>query len=86
MWRWFKRADGLPFCFAGIWRPWTGDRGTRKAPKAGQVWCIPGFKMTGKLLDATLKSTAIAKANPRRRPEKKTSANTCAKTSRRKLS
>lgn len=33
--RWFKRADGLPFCFAGIWRPWTGDRGTKKAPDIG---------------------------------------------------
>ena len=32
MWRWFKRADRLPFCFAGIWRPWTGDRGTKKEP------------------------------------------------------
>ena len=35
MWRWFKRADGLPFFFAGIWRPWTGDRGTKKAPNVG---------------------------------------------------
>jgi putative SOS response-associated peptidase YedK len=35
MWRWFKRWDGLPFCFAGIWRPWTGDRGTKKAPNVG---------------------------------------------------
>jgi len=32
MWRWFKRADGLAFCFAGIWRPWTGDRGIKKTP------------------------------------------------------
>lgn len=35
MWRWFKRADGVPFFFAGIWRPWTGDRGTKKAPNVG---------------------------------------------------
>lgn len=35
MWRWFRRAEGLPFCFAGIWRPWTGDRGTKKAPNVG---------------------------------------------------
>jgi putative SOS response-associated peptidase YedK len=35
MWRWFKRADKLPFCFAGIWRPWTGDRGTKKTPNVG---------------------------------------------------
>jgi putative SOS response-associated peptidase YedK len=35
MWRWFTRADGLPFFFAGLWRPWTGDRGTRKAPNVG---------------------------------------------------
>jgi len=30
--RWFKRADGLPFFFAGVWREWTGDHGTIKAP------------------------------------------------------
>ena len=35
MWRWFTRADRLPFFFAGIWRPWTGDRGTKKAPNVG---------------------------------------------------
>jgi putative SOS response-associated peptidase YedK len=35
MWRWFRRSDGLPFFFAGIWRPWTGDRGTKKAPNVG---------------------------------------------------
>jgi hypothetical protein len=23
--RWFGRADGLPFFFAGVWREWTGD-------------------------------------------------------------
>jgi putative SOS response-associated peptidase YedK len=34
-WRWFERAEGQPFFFAGIWRPWTGDRGTNKAPKVG---------------------------------------------------
>ena len=36
MWRWFTRADKLPFFFAGIWRPWTGDRGTKKAPNVGE--------------------------------------------------
>jgi len=35
MWRWFTRADKLPFFFAGIWRPWTGDRGTKKTAKIG---------------------------------------------------
>lgn len=34
--RWFKRADGLPFFFAGIWREWTGDHGTIKAPDVGK--------------------------------------------------
>ena len=34
-WRWFERADGQPFFFAGIWRAWTGDRGTKKAPRVG---------------------------------------------------
>jgi putative SOS response-associated peptidase YedK len=33
--RWFKRPDGKPFFFAGIWRPWTGDRGTRAKPNVG---------------------------------------------------
>jgi putative SOS response-associated peptidase YedK len=36
LWRWFKRKDGLPFCFAGIWRPWTGDRGTKKTPNVSE--------------------------------------------------
>jgi putative SOS response-associated peptidase YedK len=30
--RWFVRADGVPFFFAGIWREWQGDRGTKKEP------------------------------------------------------
>jgi putative SOS response-associated peptidase YedK len=35
VWCWFKRADGLPFFFAGIWRPWRGDRGTKTTPNVG---------------------------------------------------
>jgi putative SOS response-associated peptidase YedK len=31
----FARADGEPFFFAGMWRPWTGLRGTKKDPLAG---------------------------------------------------
>ncbi len=31
----FARADGLPFMFAGMWRPWTGARGTKKEPVEG---------------------------------------------------
>ena len=35
-WRWFERADKQPFFFfAGIWRPWAGDRGTKKVPNIG---------------------------------------------------
>lgn len=34
-WREFARADGQPFFFAGIWRPWNGDRGTKKTPNVG---------------------------------------------------
>lgn len=30
--RWFGRADGLPFFFAGVWREWLGDRGTKAKP------------------------------------------------------
>jgi len=26
---------GTPFFFAGIWRPWTGDRGTKAKPNVG---------------------------------------------------
>src|SRR5262249_8354209 len=33
--RWFGRADGLPFFFAGIWGEWQGDRGTKKEPNVG---------------------------------------------------
>lgn len=31
----FARADGYPFFFAGMWRPWTGVRGTKKDPVPG---------------------------------------------------
>jgi len=34
--RWFKRADGEPFFFAGIWREWEGDRGTKAKPNVGR--------------------------------------------------
>ncbi|HTR86220.1 MAG TPA: SOS response-associated peptidase family protein [Reyranella sp.] len=34
--RWFGRADGLPWFFAGIWREWTGDHGTTKVPNVGK--------------------------------------------------
>ena len=33
--RWFGRADGTPFFFAGIWREWQGDVGTIKQPNVG---------------------------------------------------
>ncbi len=32
----FARADGLPFMLAGMWRPWTGVRGTKKEPVEGE--------------------------------------------------
>jgi putative SOS response-associated peptidase YedK len=35
VWRWFERSDKQPFFFAGIWRPWTGDRGSKKKPNIG---------------------------------------------------
>ncbi len=34
--RWFKRTDGQPFFFAGIWREWEGDRGTKAKPNVGK--------------------------------------------------
>jgi putative SOS response-associated peptidase YedK len=34
--RWFEPADGLHFCFAGIWRHWTGTRGTKSQPVTGE--------------------------------------------------
>ena len=30
--RWFKRADGLPFFFAGIWREWEVTAARRRRP------------------------------------------------------
>lgn len=30
--RWFAQPDQKPFFLAGIWRPWSGDRGTNNAP------------------------------------------------------
>lgn len=34
--RWFARPDDSLFYFAGIWRTWTGDRGTKTKPDVGQ--------------------------------------------------
>lgn len=34
--RWFAPVDEEAFCFAGIWRPWTGVRGTKAAPVDGE--------------------------------------------------
>jgi putative SOS response-associated peptidase YedK len=33
---WFEMRTGAPACFAGIWRPWTGTRGTKANPESGQ--------------------------------------------------
>jgi putative SOS response-associated peptidase YedK len=34
---WFALDDGRPlFCFAGIWTPWYGTRGTKAAPVVGE--------------------------------------------------
>jgi len=34
---WFALSKSRPlFCFAGIWRPWTGLRGTKKEPVEGE--------------------------------------------------
>jgi putative SOS response-associated peptidase YedK len=32
---WFKLPEGTMFYFAGIWRTWTGDRGTKAKPNVG---------------------------------------------------
>ncbi|MET0183806.1 MAG: SOS response-associated peptidase family protein, partial [Caulobacterales bacterium] len=32
----FTVTDNEPAAFAGIWRPWTGIRGTKKAPVDGE--------------------------------------------------
>jgi putative SOS response-associated peptidase YedK len=34
--RWFRRPAGEPFFFAGIWREWEGDRGTKAKPNVGR--------------------------------------------------
>jgi putative SOS response-associated peptidase YedK len=34
---WFARDEArTPFAFAGIWRPWTGTRGTKANPATGE--------------------------------------------------
>ena len=36
VWHWFARdVSRTPFAFAGIWRPWTGTRGTKSNPVQG---------------------------------------------------
>jgi putative SOS response-associated peptidase YedK len=36
-WHWFARGGEVrrPFAFAGVWRPWTGVRGTKSRPVEG---------------------------------------------------
>lgn len=34
--RWFAPPDRGILCFAGLWRKWTGDRGTKKEPNVGE--------------------------------------------------
>ena len=34
--RFIRRTDGEPFFFAGIWREWEGDRGTKAKPNVGR--------------------------------------------------
>lgn len=58
MWRWFRRADGVPFFFAGIWRPWTGDRGTKKAPNVGEHMLL----MTAEDIDRWLQGNSVEDA------------------------
>lgn len=37
IWTWFAQDDSRPlFMFAGIWREWEGDRGTKAAPNVGK--------------------------------------------------
>ena len=37
IWTWFARDESRPLMFfAGIWREWEGDRGTKAAPDVGQ--------------------------------------------------
>ena len=33
---WFTMSNDAPAYFAGIWRPWTGTRGTKAAPETGE--------------------------------------------------
>ncbi len=33
---WFARKDGAPMWFAGIWRKWEGQRGTKANPVTGE--------------------------------------------------
>lgn len=32
---WFEATQGQPAAFAGIWRPWNGERGPKRAPVTG---------------------------------------------------
>ncbi len=43
--RWFGRADGVPFFFAGIWREWQSDVGAIKAPNVG-LHCLSAILTT----------------------------------------
>jgi putative SOS response-associated peptidase YedK len=41
IWRWFDRDETRPLMFfAGIWREFEGDRGTKAAPDVGTPSCL----------------------------------------------
>src|SRR5262245_10131158 len=45
VWHWFALDDSRPlFAFAGLWRPWTGARGTR-GPKEDEVRLGPADRV-----------------------------------------
>ena len=50
--RWFRRKDGVPFFFAGVWREWTGDHGTIEKPDQGKHR-LYGFLATDANADVT---------------------------------
>lgn len=64
-WRWFERADKLPFFFAGIWRPWTGDRGTKKPVHEK---AMPVMLMTAEAVEQWLSSGSIEDALAMQKP------------------
>ncbi len=47
IWTWFARDERRPLMFfAGIWREWEGDRGTKRVRRTASIWSLASSPLT----------------------------------------